>query len=405
MHLIILSGPTASGKTRLAIQLAQHYDTVIVSADSRQFFREMTIGTAKPDAEELAAAKHYFIDSHSIETNYSVGQYETEALKLLQGLFTKHEVVILTGGSGLYLKAVCEGLDTFPEVPKAVQAGVEADFRAHGLAYLQEALKAADPDYYAEVDLDNPHRLIRALSVCRSSGKPFSSFRQKAAGQRPFQPIYLQLQWPRATLYERINQRVDLMLKAGLLEEARSLFPKRQLTALQTVGYQELFDYFSQQTNLEEAIDLIKRNSRRYAKRQMTWFRRDGFWKLFHPSEWEEIRKYTDQAIQHRLTWSQARHDDNLDGKLYQDGTCIARFERASRKDQSLTVVDQAPPPPLSWILWHQVRLLALEDEAAFLHTALPTDELKWPIALPENLPNWMQAAISPTGNTYRIPG
>lgn len=405
MHLIVLSGPTASGKTRLAIQLAQYYGTVIVSADSRQFFREMTIGTAKPDAAELAAAKHYLINSHSIETDYSVGQYETEALELLQELFTKYEVVILTGGSGLYLKAVCEGLDAFPDVPKAVQAGVEADFQAHGLAYLQEALKAADPDYYAEVDLENPHRLIRALSVYRSSGKPFSSFRQKAAGRRLFQPIYLQLQWPRAALYERINQRVDLMLEAGLLEEARSLFPKRHLTALQTVGYQELFDYFDQKTTLEEAVGLIKRNSRRYAKRQMTWFRRDGFWKLFHPSEWEAVRKYTDQAIQHRLTWSQERHEDNLDGKLYQNGTCIAQFERASRKNQSLTVATQAPPPPLSWILWHQVRLLALEDETAFLHTALPIDELKWPIALPENLPNWMQVAISPTCNTYRIPG
>mgnify|MGYP000353093880 FL=1 len=404
MYLIVLSGPTASGKTRLAIQLAQHYDTVIVSADSRQFFREMTIGTAKPDAEELAAARHYFINSHSIETNYSVGQYETEALELLQELFTKHEVVILTGGSGLYLKAVCEGLDTFPEVPKAVQAGVEADFRAHGLAYLQEALKAADPDYYDEVDLDNPHRLIRALSVYRSSGKPFSRFRQKAAGQRPFHPIYLQLQWPRATLYERINQRVDLMLKAGLLEEARSLFPKRHLTALQTVGYQELFDYFSQQTALEEAVELIKRNSRRYAKRQMTWFRRDGFWKLFHPSEWDAVRKYTDHAIQYRLSWSQERHEDKADGKLYQEDNCIARFKRTLRKDQSLTVAHKAPPLPLSWILWHQVRLLTLEDEAAFMHTDLPTDELNWPIALPESLPNWMQTTISPTGSTYRIP-
>jgi tRNA dimethylallyltransferase len=194
------------------------------------------------------------------------------------------------------------------------------------------------------------------------------------------------------------------MLEAGLLEEARSLFPKRHLTALQTVGYQELFDYFDQKTTLEEAVGLIKRNSRRYAKRQMTWFRRDGFWKLFQPSEWEAVRKYTDHAIQHRLTWSQARHEDNLDGKLYQNGTCIAQFERAPRKNQSLTVVDQAPPPPLSWILWHQVRLLALEDETAFLHTALPIDELNWPPALPKSLPSWIQSAIPPTGSTYRIP-
>lgn len=404
MHLIVLSGPTASGKTRFAIQLAQHYNTVIVSADSRQFFREMTIGTAKPDAEELAAVPHYFINSHSVEKDYSVGQYEAEALELLQGLFKKQEVVILTGGSGLYLKAVCEGLDTFPEVPKSVQAGVEADYENYGLPYLQEALKEADPEYYAKVDLDNPHRLLRALSVCRGSGQPFSSFRQKAAAKRPFRPIYLQLQWPRATLYNRINQRVDLMMSAGLLEEARLLYPKRHLTALQTVGYQELFDYFDQKTSLEEAVALIKRNTRRYAKRQLTWFRRDGFWKLFSPSEQEAILKYIDQAIQHQLTWSQERHEDKVDSKLHQNGTCVAHFERTLRKDLSLTRTNQVPPPPLSWILWHQLRLLAMEDEAAYLHTDMPMEGLDWSAASRQNLPAWMQNALPDSGPVYGIP-
>ena len=402
MHLIVLSGPTASGKTRLAVQLAQHYHTVIVSADSRQFFREMDIGTAKPDTGSLTAARHYFIDSHSIEEDYSVGQYEAEALALLHQLFRKHEVVILTGGSGLYLKAVCEGLDHFPEVPEGIRAGVEADFEAHGLAYLQEALRQADPNYYAAVDLSNPHRLMRALAVCRSSGQPFSSFRQKATAKRPFQPIYLQLQWPRAALYERIDQRVDLMLKAGLLEEARALYPQRHRTALQTVGYQELFDYFSQKTTLEEAVALIKRNSRRYAKRQLTWFRRDGFWKLFQPSELDTVKTYIDKSIEKKLTWSQERNANTVNGQLLQAGTPIARFERMLHNNQSLALVHQAPPPPLSWMLWHQLRLLALDDEAAFLHASPATVGLHWPAA--HTLPGWVQRRTPDNGSTYLIP-
>ncbi|MEQ8703249.1 MAG: tRNA (adenosine(37)-N6)-dimethylallyltransferase MiaA [Phaeodactylibacter sp.] len=408
MYLIVLSGPTASGKTRLAIELAQHYKTVVVSADSRQFFREMNIGTAKPDAEELAAAPHYFIDSHSIETAYSVGQYETEALELLQQLFTKHEVVILTGGSGLYLKAVCEGLDPFPEIPEAVKAGVEADFQKHGLPYLQEALRASDPTYYQTVDLENPHRLIRALAVYRSSGKPFSSFRQNAAAGRPFNPIYLQLQWPRATLYERINHRVDLMMEAGLQQEAQALFAQRHLPALQTVGYQELFDHFEGKIALEEAVELIKRNSRRYAKRQLTWFRRDGFWKLFQPHEFEQARAYIDLCMEENLAWAQQRHSDRTQGQLLQSDTPIAQFERTTRNGQSLSVVELPPPQPLAWLLWHQLRLMAMEDEAAYLTTPGGLSPPDWPKVPPSAFPGWAhrqvtEKVVSPVAR-YRIP-
>ncbi|RVT99872.1 tRNA (adenosine(37)-N6)-dimethylallyltransferase MiaA [Mucilaginibacter limnophilus] len=273
--LIVVTGPTAVGKTAAAIRVAQHYDTAIISADSRQFFKEMSIGTAKPDADELAAAKHYFIDSHSVTEDFSVGDFERKALQLLDELFKTHDVVILAGGSGLYINAVCEGFDDLPKPAEGVRERLNEELENNGIEYLQEKLKAADPDYYTQVDLNNPRRLVRALEVFETTGKPFSSYRVSAQNKRPFNIINIALNMPREQLYERINRRVDIMIEQGLVEEVRSLLPYRRLNALNTVGYSEIFDYFDGKTDLDTAISLIKQNTRRFAKRQLTWFGRD----------------------------------------------------------------------------------------------------------------------------------
>ncbi|MEM1323166.1 MAG: tRNA (adenosine(37)-N6)-dimethylallyltransferase MiaA [Bacteroidota bacterium] len=294
--LLVVAGPTASGKTSTAIRLAQHFHSVILSADSRQFYREMNIGTAKPTPAELAAVPHYFIDTLHIEEDYSVGAFERDALALLEQLYREHDLVVLAGGSGLYIRALCAGLDDFPEVPKAVRQHFEQLHAQQGLPALQAALQSADPVYYAQVDQQNPSRLIRALSVCEVSGQPYSSFLGRKAADRPFQPIYLTLQHERALLYDRINRRVDQMVAEGLVEEARRLFPYQHLNALQTVGYQELFAHFEGEHSLEEAIELIKRNTRRYAKRQLTWLRKEGHWRWFEPEEVEGMIEY----IEHR---------------------------------------------------------------------------------------------------------
>lgn len=288
-YLIVIGGPTASGKTSLSIELAKAFDAPILSCDSRQFFREMNIGTAKPTPEELAQAPHHFINSHSIQDEYSVGDFERDALQCLTEIYDSKDIAIMVGGSGLYIQAVCEGLDTFPDVPRHIRDEVEAKYEAQGIEALQNELSSCDPNYFAQVDQQNPHRLIRAISVYRASGKPFSSFFNQAKTPRNFQPIFVLLEWERAKLYERINRRVDLMLEAGLLEEAYQLFPFRERTALQTVGYQELFEYFEGEISLEEATALIKRNSRRYAKRQMTWFRRDVRWNAFQAGSTAQI--------------------------------------------------------------------------------------------------------------------
>lgn len=307
--LLIIGGPTASGKTELAIRLARHFGTEILSCDSRQFFREMTIGTAKPTEEELARAPHHFINNLSIQDEYSVGDFEKEALALLDQLYTQKDVAIMVGGSGLYQKAVTEGLDEFPEVPLSTRQRVEQWYEDEGLEALQKKLREVDPDYYAEVDIHNPHRLIRALAVYEAGGQAFSSFRKNEKSSRSFFPIYLELSWKREDLYERINRRVDLMMDKGLLKEARKLYPLKHLTALQTVGYQELFDYFDGKNTLEEAVTLIKRNSRRYAKRQMTWSRRDGHRKHFDPDEWEAILEYVHLAKAKQLFFQKNRPD------------------------------------------------------------------------------------------------
>ncbi len=295
--LIVIGGPTASGKSVFAIRTAIHFRTEIISADSRQFYREMQIGTAKPTRQELSMVKHHFIDRLSIFDPYSVGDFERDALDCLRQIFEVHDVAVMTGGSGLYIRAVCEGLDVFPEVPPSIRDEVEALWASKGIEALQAELSISDPEYYREVDLQNPARLIRALSVCRASGQPFSFYRKGGTGGRFFTPIYIQMEWPREELYRRINERVDDMMKAGLADEARGLFPHRHLQALQTVGYQELFEYFDGNCSLESAVERIRRHSRNYAKRQLTWMRRYGHWHAFHPGKWTECMEF----VQHEM--------------------------------------------------------------------------------------------------------
>ncbi len=291
--LIVVAGPTAVGKTAAAIELAKYYHTVVISADSRQFFREMSIGNAKPSQQELAAVKHYFIDSHSITEPFSVGDFEKQGLALLDELFKTHDQVVLAGGSGLYIKAICEGFDDLPTADTAVRERLNQELEEKGISYLQQKLLLADPAYYNEVDLDNPQRIIRALEVFESSGKPFSSFRQATVNKRPFNIIKLALNLPREVLYNRINERVDLMVQQGLLAEVEALLPSRHLNALNTVGYAELFDYFDDKTNLEKAIEMIKQNTRRFAKRQLTWFRKDSSFHWFQASDPDVVDQMT----------------------------------------------------------------------------------------------------------------
>lgn len=273
--LVCIVGPTAIGKTKLSIELAQALQTEIISADSRQFFKEMSIGTAVPSSEELQSAPHHFIQNKSIHEFYSVGDFERDALAMLQELYKKHKILILVGGSGLYVDAIINGLDEFPEVSDAVRQALNMEYKTKGIGHLQKELQTSDPAYFKKVDVNNPQRVIRALEVIRSSGLPFSGFRGKKHVERPFNSIYIGLEAPREVIYERINKRVDKMMDLGLLEEANSLLPYKDLNALQTVGYKELFEYFENRSTLEQAIDLIKRNTRRFAKRQGTWFRKN----------------------------------------------------------------------------------------------------------------------------------
>lgn len=274
--LVVVVGPTAVGKTAMAILLAQHFGTEILSADSRQFYREMNIGTAKPDAEELASARHHFINSHSIAEDYSAGDFERDALTLLDGLFQEHSIAIMVGGSGLFVRAVCEGLDDLPKAPPALREKWNAVFAEGGIAPLQEHLKQIDPDYYASADIDNPQRVIRALEVFEATGRPISSYQKKNTAARGFNIVTVGLHMDREKLYERINLRVDKMMEAGLLDEVKSLLPYRHKPALLTVGYAELYRYLDGEISLEQAVDSIKQNSRRYAKRQITWFKKYG---------------------------------------------------------------------------------------------------------------------------------
>jgi len=283
--LLVITGPTAAGKTAVGIEIAKRLGTEIISADSRQFYKEMSIGTAKPSASELAAVKHYFIDSHSIQDNFTVGDFEKQGLAVIEELFQKHNIVLLVGGSGLFVKAICEGFDDLPQAEPGVREKLNEEFKEKGITFLQEELKAADPEYYSQVDVQNPQRLIRALEVYKSTGKPFSAYRTSPVNRRPFKIVKAGLTLPREQLYDRINKRVDQMVQQGLVEEVRSLLPYRHLNALNTVGYSELFDYFDGKTDLNTAIDLIKQNTRRFAKRQLTWFRKDTSIQWYNPMD------------------------------------------------------------------------------------------------------------------------
>lgn len=274
--LVVIAGPTASGKTALAIQLAQQFQTEILSCDSRQFYRELNIGTAKPTPEELAAAPHHFIGHLSIFEPYNVSRFETDALELLSALFRKHPVVIMVGGSGLYIDAVCKGIDTLPDPDPEIRAELKTILEGDGIEALRHELRTFDPEYARTADLANPARLIRALEVFRTTGIPYSSLRKNQSRERPFRILKICLDLPREILNQRINQRVDEMITAGLLDEARALYPNHHLNALNTVGYKELFAHLDGLTDLPTAIEKIKTNTRRYAKRQVTWFRRDG---------------------------------------------------------------------------------------------------------------------------------
>ncbi len=292
-YLITVIGATAIGKTALSIQLAQHFKSEIISCDSRQFFKEMSIGTAVPSAEELAAVTHHFIQNKSILDHYSVGQFEKDALKKLDELFLKNNIVVMVGGSGLYTNAVLEGFDDFPEIAPEIRLKLNKQIENGEIEILQNQLKELDPDSYNDIEIENPQRLTRALEICIGTGKPYSSFKNKNKTKRNFIPIKIGLTADRKIMYHRINQRVDIMLQEGLPEEAKKLYPHKELNALQTVGYRELFDYFDGKCTLEFAIEEIKKNTRRFAKRQVTWNKKDEtiHWFDFETNPSEIIKK------------------------------------------------------------------------------------------------------------------
>lgn len=302
--LITIIGPTAIGKTALSIALANHFNCEIISCDSRQFFKEMKIGTAVPSDEELSAAPHHFIQNKSIFDNYSVGDFEREAILKLDELFQKNNLQIMVGGSGLYVDAILKGFDDFPDIDPTIREEIKAKFEVNGLAFLQNKLKELDPIYFEKISaenpqtLQNPQRMMRFVEVCLGTRKPYSSFLNQKKNKRNFIPIIIGLEAEREIMYNRINRRVDLMIADGLLEEAKTLFPNKQLNALQTVGYRELFDYFEDKTSLELAIEEIKKNTRRFAKRQLTWFKRTENVEWFdYESDLNKIINSTTQKI------------------------------------------------------------------------------------------------------------
>ena len=274
--LLLILGPTGVGKTELALRVAEHLGCPIINCDSRQIYREIPIGTAAPTAEEQARVKHYFVGTHSLEEDYSAGQYERDVLQLLEKLFANHNVVLLTGGSMLYADAVCRGLDDLPAVPEKIRREVRQAYEKGGLAWLQSEVQRLDPTYWDEVDRQNPARLIHCVELCRTMGQPYSSLRTHEAKKRPFRILKVALTRPRAELYARIDERVEAMMQAGMAEEARRVYPLRARNSLQTVGYKELFGWIDGEYDLPRAIQLIQQNTRHYAKRQLTWLRRDN---------------------------------------------------------------------------------------------------------------------------------
>ena len=295
--LLIITGPTAIGKTKVAIEAAKYFQTEIISADSRQIYRELSIGTAIPSPDELAAVKHHLIHSHSIMERFNASRYENEALNLLENLFQKYDTVVLTGGSMLYIDAVCKGIDSMPDVDPELRKNLKNQLNNEGIESLRLKLKNLDPDYYRQVDLKNHARLLHALEICMMTGKPYSSFRSLSPKKRPFAIVKTGLNCDRQKLHRRINERVDKMVGAGLEAEAARYYQFKNLTSLNTVGYREFFDFFDNTISKEKAIELIKRNTRRYARKQLTWFRKDQEMTWFHPDEIPQLIEHATSKI------------------------------------------------------------------------------------------------------------
>lgn len=296
-QLIVVVGPTASGKTDLSIALARHYNAPIISTDSRQVYKGLPIGTAYPSEEQLQAVEHHFIAELELTEDFNCGQYEQRALERLDLLFKTHDTVVAVGGSGLYVRALCEGMDNLPQADVALRDTLADRLQNEGVEALAEQLKELDPEYYNIVDRQNPARVMRALEVCLTSGQKYSELRSGERKERDFQIVKVGVTMPREQLYDRVNRRVDMMIDAGLEAEARAVLPYRHCNSLRTVGYSEMFDYFDGTTTLDQAVELIKRNTRHYAKRQLTWFRRDADVQWFNPSDREQIIKYIDSQF------------------------------------------------------------------------------------------------------------
>ena len=296
-YLVVIAGPTASGKTATAIKVAKALGTEIISADSRQFYKELPIGTAAPTPKEQAEVQHHMIHNLNVEDKYDVADYEQDVLDLLEKLFVNHDTVVLTGGSGLFIDAVCKGLDSIPDISDEVRNKVDELYKKGGLIALQNEVERLDPEYYNIVDKYNPRRLQRAVEVCYQTGLTYTSFRKNTVKQRDFKIVKVALLWERADLINRINKRVDVMVDDGLIEEAKSMYPKRHLNSLNTVGYKEVFEHFDGKVSLDEAIENIKINTRQYAKRQMTWLRKNNDYKWFTVDEQEEMLKYINAVI------------------------------------------------------------------------------------------------------------
>lgn len=295
--LIIVLGPTGVGKSDISIQLAKHFHSEIISADSRQFFRELSIGTAVPSSEDMEMVSHHFIQTKSIHDYYNVSEYETEALQLISELFVRVNPIFLTGGSMLYVDTICNGIDDIPTVDPEIRNDVINWYEKNGIEVLRERLLEIDPEYYQIVDLNNPKRLLHAVEIHQMTGMPFTSFRKKTVKERPFRMIKIGINQDRKVLYDRINQRVLKMMDAGLLEEAKAVYPYRKLNSLNTVGYKELFSFLDGDCSLDEAIDLIQRNTRKYARKQLTWFRRDQQINWFEPDQIQEIIEFVDSKL------------------------------------------------------------------------------------------------------------
>ena len=298
--LIVITGPTAVGKTALCLDIAQHFGIPIINADSRQIYKELKIGTASPTSEQLQLVPHYFVGSLSLTDYYSASLFEQQVLEILSRQFRSHDFALMAGGSMMYIDAVCDGIDDIPTVDDQTRETLKQRLKEEGLEKLVEQLKELDPEYYEIVDRQNPRRVVHGLEICLMTGKTYTSFRKREKKERPFRIVKIGLNRPREELYDRINQRVDQMMQQGLLEEAKALYPMRQMNALNTVGYKELFDYLDGRWPLEEAVERIKGNTRRYARKQLTWYKKDPQIRWFHPDEKEQIISYISQDYEQR---------------------------------------------------------------------------------------------------------